>query len=181
MSKVTLPPLPQIKLVYALQVSLVFSWVFLLFFYDLPRWLLFLTPLEILVVLAYALSFAFLDSLAFLVLLLVPSLFIYKKYLKEEFVPVLGALSISGYSWIVYLRFLYQRALVKDATWMETRFPLWLLLALASTALVGLLFHRSDRLAGGVRWFAEKAQVFLYLYPPLGVICILVVVVRNWI
>lgn len=158
-----------------------YSWAILLFFYELPRWLLFLSSSEIMVVFAYAMALAFLDSLACLASVLVPGLFFYKRVLQNAFVAVMGAMGLSGYVWVGVLRFLHLRSLASGTNWLAESFPTWLVLALGTTLLAGMAAHRYAPLRKGVVSIAEKAQVFLYLYLPASLICILVVIFRNWI
>ena len=182
MSKIRafLPSWDQIQQLFALQVFLVYSWVFLLFFYDLPRWMNFLSPTEISVILAYAMVFALLDSLAFFLILFLPSLLLYKALLEEKFESVIGTVAIIGYIWVVFLRFMYQRELVRQSMWMSDRFPSWVLLAISSTILFGVVVNRSGPLRKAVHFVCERAQAFLLLYLPLSVIGVIVVAIRNW-
>jgi hypothetical protein len=175
-----LPSIQQVKQLYALQVFLVYSWVILLFFYDLPRWMNFLSQNEISVVFAYAMVFALLDSLAFFLILFLPSLLLYKALLEEKFESVIGTVAIIGYGWVIFLRFMYQRELVRQSMWMSESFPFWVLLAISSTILFGVVVYRSGALRKAMSFICERAQVFLLLYLPLSIIGVIVVAIRNW-
>lgn len=174
-----MPSKNQIASIYSIQVLLVYSWVFVLFLYDLPRWILFLSPLEIFIVFAYSIVFAFLDSVLFFFILVPLSVLFYNKYLKEKYVPVLGSITLTSYFWIVFLRIVYQKEIRYSLIWVDDRFLVWIVLSMASILLIALAVYLNDKFQNFFLLFAEKSLVFLYLYLPISVICILVVFIRT--
>ena len=179
--KAFIPPFRQIVPVYALQVLLVYGWAIIAFFYELPRWRFFLSPLETGAVFAYAMLFAFLDSVVFLAATLMLGAIFYRKFLQETYVPVMAGVSVSIYLWTGLLWSQYQHALRTGSPWVEERMPSGLLLALITTILLALAVQRIPALRKFFHALAERAQIFLYLYLPLSLLSLLVVVTRNWI
>jgi len=175
------PSMKQIILVYSIRVFLTYSWVIMLFFYDLPRLNLFLAPFELFAVFSYSIVFAFIDSILFSGILLILSIFIYRKYLIEKYVPVMGSIAIISYLWIGALRIMYQPKLLNNLVWIDDPFLIWIIISLASTISIGFVAYRSTQLQNILHLFADKVQVFLYIYLPLSIICIFIVGLRNLI
>jgi hypothetical protein len=177
--KDSLPSIHQVKLVYSLQVFLVYSWVILSFFYDLPRWTLFLSILEIIVIFAYSLVFAFIDSVIFLAVLVIPSVFFYSRFLRRKYESVIGVVAISSYIWLGIMWSQYLHDLREGSTGVDDRFLLWLALSIVSTLLIGFVVSRIIYLQKIIHVIADRAQVFLYIYLPLSLLALFVVVMRN--
>lgn len=175
-----IPPIAAIRQLYAVQVFSVYSWTVLDFFFDLPRWRLFLSPLELGALLAYALVFAFLESVAFLFVVLVPGSLAYRTWLRDSFVPVASAVSVSGYAWLGLFWLKYQQSLRDSTAWMVERFPAGVMLALMTTALFAFLVQRIAPLRNLWSKLADSAQVFFYIYIPVTLLAAGVLLIRNW-
>lgn len=179
--KAFFPSFKQITRVYSLQVFLINSWVIILFCYDLPRWMRFLSPIDIFSIFSYSIVSAFIDSLLFSGILLLLGFLVYQKFLKDSFVPVLGSTAITSYLWIITIRFIYQPELRNNLVWVDDRFPIWLTISIVSTILIGYLTYWNKKIQTIFHQFAERTLAFLYIYLPMSILCILVVVLRNLI
>jgi hypothetical protein len=121
------------------------------------------------VILAYALAFALLESLLWLALILIPTL-VFKR-LRENFFSYAGITATVLLIWSVALR---TSVLAYELTRLT---PIMTSVAVAA-ALTFLFLILASRLTKWIRFLADQLSVFVFIYVPLGVICLLIVAVR---
>jgi hypothetical protein len=141
---------------------------------------MFLGLWDIASILAYVLAFALVESVivAFLLACLLSLLrMVFPNFLGDEFVPISSVMVFINAFWA----FVFHRILLSGyvLSWSLGRYLLSVLLYTLSIGVSVVLLHRLDAIAKGLRLFAERLVVFLYLYVPLSVIGGLVVLVRN--
>lgn len=173
-----LPDRKSILGVYAVIVTLVYSWTLFTSFYKLPLWMFYLTMGQILSVYAYAFSVDLLESILALagVLFLEITIFLALRN-REEFQSrsmlvvlvvlissMLRLISFQGYEDI-------QAFLNGELTWWAITLPLGLVVAVAASKNKWI-----RKILDGI---AERVTVFLYIYIPLSLISLIVVIVRN--
>jgi len=151
-----------------------FSWTILSFINKLSSFILYFNLGEILAIFAYMMAFALLESLAFSGLVVLISGLFPPNWLKEGFafkgfiIAVVAAIAA----------ILFQRALRDD-------FPsaLMLLTSLVVPLLVIVilifLIRSMPRVQSLLLNIAERLSILLFLYIPIGILSILVVVYRN--
>lgn len=168
-----LPKWSQIAAVYAVIVLVIYAWTILWFFWKLPSWLHFLSVGEIFTIYAYSASTNLLESLLILCLPLGLGMILPRKWFSDVFVTrgIIVALSILGYSAYVLTQFQsredYPGGIIR-------LFPLVFLASLPLAFLVG----KVKLLVKVIDFFAEQATIFLYLFIPISVVCLLAVLVR---
>jgi hypothetical protein len=168
------PSLNQLAPVYAVIVSVVYTWSLLKFFWKLPSFLYSFTAGEIIVTFAYLNVVNFFESLVILLVPVVLSFVLPDKWFYDRFTSksVLLVSLLLGY--LVYLaRHIsaeqpFPYSLMKWA-------PLFILLILV---LVFLLDHIS-LVAKIVESLSNRFVVFLYITIPVSLICLLIVLFRN--
>lgn len=164
--------------VFAVIVSLIYSWTLITSFYKAPSWLLFLTPGQILSIYAYSFSLDLVESVSILtgVLLLEFTIFFPLKS-KEEFqsrsiLVVFFLLASSATRLLIYQSLESSEAFVSgELIW----WVLTLLLGISSAVAIS----KSKKFRGVVEALAERMIVLLYIYMPLSFLALLVVLVRN--
>ncbi len=173
-----LPDKKSILGVYAVIVILVYSWTLIVSFYQLPSWLFYLTLPQIFSIYAYSFSLNLAESLLVLagVLFLDYTVFLALKN-RDEFqarsILVVVFMLASSMTRLAFLGS-YESIdvfLSSRLVWWAITISLVLLLAIFAPRLKGV---RS--ILEGV---AERAVVFLYIYPPLSLVALAVVIVRN--
>jgi hypothetical protein len=173
-----LPNRQNILGVYAVIVFLVYSWTLFTSFYKLPSWMFYLTIGQILSVYAYGFSVDLLESFLVLagVLFLDLTLFLALRNVEEfqsrSIIVVLCALisSMVRLTWFPGNK--QTGAFLKgELIWWVIVFPLGLIVAVATSKLKWV-----RKILEGM---AERAIVFLYIYLPLSLISLVVVIVRN--
>jgi len=165
--------------VFAVFIFFGFSWALYRMFWYVPSWLGYLNVWKILIILAYVLAFGLVESLAMSGFLLLFSLFFPVRIFKVNYVA-LGS-SLAGLVSLVAV--LIQRKInliYRLELWQTAVYPLAFLFGMALFVLfLSWLFWRLPILAQIVNSIAERMTLFAYLYTPLGLIGMLVVIGRN--
>ena len=165
--------------VYAVIVFLVYSWTLFTSFYKLPSWMFYLTIGQILSVYAYAFSVDLLESILALigVLLLEFTLFLALRNNKEEFqsrsILIVLVVLISSMARLILFQGYddIQAFLNSELTWWAITLPLGL--------VVAVVVSRMKWVRKILDSASERATVFLYVYLPLSLLSLIVVIFRN--
>ena len=175
--KTRLPEWRSILGVYAAAAFLVYGWTLLASFWKVPSWLFFLKIGEVLSVYAYSFSIAFAESVLLLFVALLVGFLLPKRWWNDQFVPKSGIWIIVILTSIM-LRLYTNRAPEFWEDFVYNQGAWW-----GYTVLLGIvlstLFSRVPLLHKGLESLADRLVVFLYVYMPLTVISILVVLLRN--
>lgn len=170
-----LPGMEAILPVFAVTAFMVYAWTIVIFLWKVPSWLMFRSLTEILGTFAYAMVAAMLESLGILGILLLASLVLPRRWMRDMFVTrgtvaaafMLGTimsymyrLSLVGYSYIVYL-------------------VQWSLAGLAITLLAVFFSSRVRMVVRAVAWISDRLIVLLFLLVPVTLISLLIVLYRN--
>lgn len=177
--KAKLPSRHEALAVFSVIVFIVFSWALYRTFWWIPSWLEYLSIWSILIIIAYVLAFALFESLTMMGLMVLLGLLLPRRALKEQFIVQGSALAVA----LGLGAFLIQRDVgVIYNLELEQTF-LYPALILVGVVLVvyfsSFLFRKIPRLSRLTLAVAERMTVFVYLYIPLGLIGVLVVVARN--
>lgn len=174
-----LPSRQETLAVFSVVVFVVFSWTLYRAFWWLPSWLEYLNVWSVLILFAYILAFALFESLVVMGLLLLLCWMLPKRYFKDQFVAQGSALTailgIGGY--------LIQRdvsRIYKLELWQTLAYPLLALIGIIAFIITtSFVFKRIGLLTRLALAVAERMTIFAYLYVPLGLIGMLVVIARN--
>ena len=173
-----LPPKHEILIIFGAIVFPVFSWSIYNAFYLLPSWLSHLVAGQILILFAYIFSVSLLESVVLLAGILILTILLPAKYLRDKFVPQ-GFLIL----WIGFLfAILAQFGQMSFSFWgREPRAVLAVGLSflLLETIIPYVLVNKYERLESGLRIIADRLTVFLFVYIPISVISVAAVIVRN--
>jgi hypothetical protein len=165
----------QVVPMFASCVFLVYSWSILTFLHRLPGWMLHLSIQEILGMFAYALASALVESLTIPFLLVVPATLLPARYFRDKFAAH-GTLTMLVVAfWAVVFQYIY----ASTRKWDSHKMLLWSVLFLSSLLLSWMLVQRLERLEKVLNWLGERLTAFLYIYVPLGLLGLVVVLVRN--
>jgi len=177
--KSRLPTRSEALSVFSIFVFFVFSWTLYRAFYYVPSWLEYLSLWSVSIIIAYVLAFALFESAGWLALLVFYSLFFPRKVFKEKFVLLGSSLA----ALICIGAVLLQRKInlvYRLELWQLLVYPLaGLLLSVLLVFLLAFLFERIPLLSRLVNAIVERMVIFVYIYVPLGLLALLVVLVRN--
>ena len=170
-----MPSRAQLAQVFALIVLMVYGWTIVWFSYKVPSWLYFLNLGEITTVFAYSLATNLAESLAVLCGPVALSLLLPRKWFHDVFVARAGTLAIAG---LAYMMYVASQFTSKDGYPSLTLKP-WSL-ALVLVLIVALVYAagRIQLLRRIVEGVADRATILLYVYLPLSILALLVVMFR---
>jgi hypothetical protein len=169
-----LPPFDEISRLYATIVFLVYGWTSLAFFWKVPSWRYFLDLGEIVSILAYALSSTLFESVIILLLFVLASLVLPASWLRNKFVVRSSIVFYSLTFWVVLLTLssLIQLPTTNDVLTLVLGFPL--------TAGLGMiLVDKMPFLHRFMDYLSNQLTIFLYLWLPLSLAGILILIIRN--
>lgn len=165
--------------VFSLAIFYIFSWTIFRMFYELPSWLYYLSLFNILVLVAYSMMFALLESVLLFSFTCLVSLILPENLFRARFVAQ-GSLLVSL---VCFAAVTAQRRLgwlLQMQAWQTIVVPLaFILVSIALLVLSAWLFKRVPRIPALIQGLSERMSVFAYLYLPLGLLSLVVVIFRN--
>ena len=174
-----LPSRQEVFPVFSVIVFIVFTWTLYRMFFQIPSLLFYMRVWDVLIISAYVLGFALIESMVVLGLLLIFSLLFPVKYFKDNFVAQgstvvlmisMGAVALQRKMNIIY----------KLDGWELILYPFVILAAIVFVIFTAsYIYDRFKILPRIINTVAERMIVFLLLYVPLSIIGLLVVFVRN--
>lgn len=178
-----LPDKQHIWPVFSVIVFIIFTWMLYNFFFQIPSWLFYMKAVDILILLAYVMSYSLIESLLVMSSVLLVCMVLPSKYFKDKFVTQ-GAILVVVISGIAYFLRLQMETISKLE--IENQITTWLIIV--TTILFGIalmviilakVFDRLPGLSRGISSLANRMVVFSYIYVPLGLIGLIVVIIRN--
>ncbi len=167
------PKIDQIIPVYAVGVTILFSWAVINTVKDvISKWGLYFGVADILSLFAYVMAGAFLESLLLIFFLLMISFILPQKLFVNKFVLRGTVLIISFLATIMYY---YTQTPMGEALENTSKLGVFFILTLILMAL-GESIQFVDRFVNSL---ADRCVIFLYIYLPLSFVSILTVIFRN--
>jgi len=168
-----IPPLHEILAVYATIVFLIYGWASITFFWKVPSWLYFLSIGEIAAILSYTFASSLLECTIILFIFLFAGLVLPSRLLADRFAVRASLIVYSLTFWMVLftLNTLIQLPTTSD-------FITFGLGVSVTSALAILLSERISFVPGLVMAVGNRLTIFLYLWLPLGLLGILVIIFR---
>ncbi len=169
-----IPPFKQILAVYGIITLIVFDWTIIWFYWKLPSWLFFLNLGDIATVFAYSMATNLLESLLVLCIPVALTIVLPKRWFADLFVSMASALVIAGLGYTIYVALTvgglqgYPGALVHS-------FPVVAILIIFFAFLAG----RIPILRKAFEILADRATIFSYIFFPIGIISLVIVIIRN--
>ena len=167
-------PKPQdILSVYAVIMSMLFAWSLLLFFWYLASWAHFMTVGDIVGVFSYVMASSFIESLAFLLFLLVVCFLLPQNLFRDDFVVRGTVISVC----VIGMIMIYFR--ITNTNISDLLFS-WVGLGAALAIIaVSLFMTKFKRVRDILVSLSDRLTVFLYIFIPLSIFSMLVVAIRN--
>jgi len=174
-----LPSRQQVFPVFSVIVFVVFSWTLIREFFQVPSWMKYMNLGDILVITAYVLAFALFESLLILGFLSLLSLIFPVKIFRDNFITQACTLVLAASIGAVVLQ--ENIDLVYHLKIRELIFyPLVMLLGVVILVFVlAFVFDRLSAITRLITTIADRMTIFSFLYVPLGLIALVVVIIRN--
>lgn len=169
-----LPNKNQIISVYAVGVTILFSWATIMLIRDsLFNWILYFNVIEILSLTTYIMSSAFFESILLIAVLLLVGVILPRAWLIDKFVIRGSSIIIAFLGAIIYYN---TQTPLGEALINIYKFPVAFgigYLVLLSAAKYSSLVEKTIEL------IAERCTIFLYVYMPISLISVVVILFRN--
>ena len=176
--KSKLPTRQEILPVFSVIIFFVFTWTLYVMFYYLPSWLGDMYTRDILILSTYVFAFALFESLIVLGGTVLLALLLPARFFKDKFVAQ-GCFLVILVSLAAYL---IHPKLVDALPLRLLHLVQIPIIALAGTiilmVLLSFLFDRLPGLTRIVNTFTEGMTIFAYIYLPLGLLSLFVVLLR---
>ncbi len=168
------PKREQIISVYAVGVTILYFWAALNAIKDfISNWSLYLDVYEMLGLFSYIMAGTFLESLLLIFVLLFISFILPQKVFADKFTLRGTILTITFLCSIMYL---YQLTLTFG---ILENIGKWSIFFASFTFMFMLLGELNQFVARIVELIADRCIVFLYIYPPISLISLIFIFVRN--
>ena len=168
------PSFNQVISVYAVIAFMLFTWTALLFAWNLPAWLKFVPPSELLAVFSYSIFSSFVESLIVLSILIAICFVLPSRWLRDEFIRRGTVIAICALSLIMLRSYLNTSGGARVVTATSL---VWVVFLLA--VMISLLVTAVPVLRRAVLGLSDRLLVFLYIWLPLSAVALLVIVFRN--
>ena len=169
-----LPRRQEIIAVFGVVVFVCHSWTLLGFFNKLSSFLLYFTPSEIFSIFSYMMSVALLESIAVTILLVLLSILLPSSWFRDGF-------AYKGFVIVVIATaasILFQKFLPDEfpSTLMLAVFTIVPLALIATLILVNRSFPRLQNIFLDIQ---DRFSIMLYIFVPIGILSLAVVLFRN--
>jgi hypothetical protein len=160
--------------VYAMIVLLVYGWTIYWITWKFPSWIYYLTILEILWMICYAMVVNLLESLLFMIGILVLGILVPRAWLADRFAASGSLLSILIAGILMYFSAPIQ---------LEEKFSYTPLIQMGISFLIAsgiaMLLPLYPPIAAFLDLLADRAKIFLYILLPVSLLSLVIVIVRN--
>ena len=170
-----LPAFSQVFAVFGVISLIVYCWTLIWFFWKLPSWEYFMNLEELSTLFAYIMATNLLESLAVLLVVLFLCILLPAKWFKDVFLSSGASLVILSLGYLMYLSSHIASNDDSYPTNMVRLIPAVGLLIL----LLTFLATRVSILRRLLEGFVDRAVIFSYVFLPIGLVSLLVVIGRN--
>lgn len=165
----------QLGQVFAVISIMVYTWTAMWFLWKLSGWLFYLQIGEIFTILNYTVTINFFESLVVLLALIVLCIVLPKKWFLEKFTSRGTALAISGLGYWMYVASQFEK---RDE--FPQAFLIRLTIPVVAFIIVFVFFSgRIGFMRKVLEEIANRASIFLYIFLPISLISMLIVLFRN--
>lgn len=151
----------------------IYTWSILVYFWHVPSLVLNLRLTDVMVVLAYLLSFALLETFGITSILLILSFILPLRWLRHQFIPMGTAIALMFTCWALLMQWS-----IKFRSWKPGILLLWHLAFLLLCIMVYRLIIRRPKLKAQLASLADRLLVLVYFYLPLSLVSLAVVTIR---
>jgi hypothetical protein len=172
-----LPTKRESVLLFAACAFLVYGWTIVVYFWEVPGWQKYLGAWDIATIFAYALTSALLESLILSLGFVLLRVILPAPVFRNRFVAKAAMMVSMNALWAILLHLM----ILSDEilTWTLGRYILCAVVYLLSLVFSWAFVHLSEFFAGHIEGLVDRMTVLLYVYVPLGVFGMLIVIVRN--
>jgi hypothetical protein len=170
-----LPKIEAIAPVYAIISFIIYGWTFVLFFWKLPSWVDFLTPAEIFGAFSYGVITNLVESMIVIICLLVLCMLLPSRTMRDTFAAYGSVIAIMGLGSVMLYQYHYRAVRLEFASQLKP----WALATVVAILLSVFLTAKIKLVKSIILNIADRMVIFLYIFIPLSILCLLDVIARN--
>ena len=155
------------------------SWSTLIFFNQMPGWLVYLSTWDLVGTFAYTQTFALVECLTLALLVILLATILPAQVLRNRFVAKTSLLVLLILAWAAAAQLTGIKPWKAAQPFLSKRFWVGGVLFLASIGGTLFLVDRYQRAEAAVKSLAERLVVLLYLHVPIALSSLAIVIVRN--
>jgi hypothetical protein len=170
-----IPSIQEIIPVYAVVSFIIYGWTSVMFFWKLPSYSDFLTPAEIFGALSYSVFTNLIESLILISGLLCLYALLPPRYFRNTF-TAFGSIATTIFLVSIML---YQRHYANARLDYTSGIRFWAIVTMIAILLFIFVTAKINFVRTAIVSIADRMVIFLYIFIPLSVICVLDVIIRN--
>jgi hypothetical protein len=155
------------------------SWSTLMFFNQMPGWLVYLNAWDLVGTFAYTQVFALLESVMGLLIVLLLGAILPGRVLRNKFAAQGSTLVSITLVFSIMAQYTQKFPFTRKTPWNSGTFLLGAALYLASLGVSFALIHRYEWLEKFIKSFVERLTILLYVYIFTSFTSIIIVILRN--
>lgn len=169
------PALQEVIPVYSVIATILYLWTLVVWIWQVPSWLLFLTLGQLFSILAYEMVNCLVESLIFLAFVIALTAILPARLIKNDFVVrstwlTIGLLGPLAIYFICFFNI--------GATYAPYQ-TVWVVASILLSALLASLSARVAWMRNIASWISDRLTIFLFLFIPASAISMAVIIVRN--
>ena len=157
----------------------VHTWTTLLYFNQMPGWLVYLSTWDLIGTFAYVQMLALIESLTILLIMVLLAAILPARLFRKQFVAQGSVLAFLHLGWAIVIHLTGIKPWLSGNPWQSKKFLVGITAYLALVIVSYVLVVRYKRVQELVASFAERLLVLLYVYLPMGLFGIAIVIARN--
>jgi len=169
-----IPKLEEIAPVYAVIVMMIYPWSLSRYFWKLSSWILFASVGDLVGLFAYMVVVNLLESILVLLAPLALSILLPRKWFYDRFTTRGASLVLFGLGFLIYLN----RNLHADDPFPLSLFR-WIPAAMVVILVLVFLVDRVGFLRRALDELSGRLTIFLYIFIPVSLVSLVVVLIRN--
>ena len=173
------PSLQEITPVFSLILFIVFTWTIFRMLFQIPSWLYSHSKSGIFSLAAYVFSFALVESILMLVFILIVCLLLPRYLFKDRFIAQGSLVVVACSVWALVVQFQRESLVKRDLFELMAWVMLFILSLLLITFISYILLQRFQKAQVVIEKIVDRMIVFAWIYVPVGLVSIVIVIVRN--
>lgn len=181
-SPLSLPNHREVLLLYSACAFPLHTWALLMFFHELPAFLAQISVWEALAVLAYVLAMALIETLLTVGVLVIVAVALPQRVFKDRRPSLVALGFLVTFVWTIPVHF--QNAILDRLTWNMGIYyrvvAAWVVSYLGVLIGLSIRLYRREDFIRQLSSFQDRLIPLALFYVPIDLLCIVVVILRNW-
>ena len=167
--------------VFSLILFIVYSWTIYRMLFQIPSWLYSHSKTGIFFLAAYVFAVALIESLLLFGIVLLINLILPRRIFRDQFIVQGSLMVIACTIWALILKFQSDNSGSKDFLEVSAWILIFLLSLLLLAVVSSFLMQRYPRGKTVLEAIADRMIIFAWIYVPVGLVSLAIVLVRNLI